>query len=115
MLSRRTFHETTPNALTVALRERRARGGQMIDLTVSNPTQAGITYPKDAILRALSDPRTLVYEPEPFGMASAREAVARTLTEQGTAIDASRVALTASTSEAYSFLFKIFPVHFKLL
>ncbi len=107
MLSRRTFHETTPNALTVALRERRARGGELIDLTVSNPTQAGVTYPKDAILRALSDSRALAYEPEPFGMASAREAVARTLTEQGTAVDASRVALTASTSEAYSFLFKI--------
>ncbi len=106
-LSHRSFHATTPNALTVALRDRRARGDDVIDLTVSNPTTAGIAYPEGEILRAFSDARALVYEPEPFGLPSAREAVARTLTEAGTAIDASRIALTASTSEAYAFLFKI--------
>ena len=57
---------------------------------------------REAILAALTDSRALVYEPEPFGLRSAREAVARELS-----IDAERVVLTASTSEAYSFLFKL--------
>jgi len=100
-VSARTDHDPTPNALTVALRAARARG-RVLDLTASNPTRAGIPYPTDAILSALADPRALAYEPEPFGLSHAREAVARAI-----GADASRVVLTASTSEAYSFLFKV--------
>ena len=113
MFSRRTAHDTTTNALTRALETARAaraarpeRGG-VIDLTVSNPTRAGIPYADDAILRALSDRRSLDYSPEPFGLPHAREAVAADYRAHGLAVDASRVMLTASTSEAYSFLFKL--------
>jgi hypothetical protein len=97
MFSRRSRHATETNPLTLALAE--ARG--VLDLTVSNPTRAGIAYPEE-ILAALSDPRALVYEAHPFGLPEAREAVAR---EVGCAAD--RVVLTASTSEAYAFLFKL--------
>jgi alanine-synthesizing transaminase len=107
MFSRRTAHDTATNALTRALTRARAAGSSILDLTVSNPTSAGIPYDDEAILRALADPRALHYAPEPFGLPHAREAVARDLREHGAAIDASRVILTASTSEAYAFLFKL--------
>ena len=100
--SSRSSFDPKPNALTQALAARRARGLDVLDLTVANPTTAGIAYERDAILGALANPRALVYEPEPFGLASAREAVAREI-----GADAGRVVLTASTSEAYAFVFKL--------
>jgi alanine-synthesizing transaminase len=100
--SRRTAHSLEANPLSRALAAARARGREILDLTVSNPTRASIDYDTAAILGALSDPRGLVYEPAPLGIESAREAVAR---ENG--VDTSRVMLTASTSEAYAFLFKL--------
>ena len=108
MFSRRTSRELTPNALSAALEERRARGAPVLDLTVSNPTTAGIPYDAAAITRALSDPRALVYAPEPLGILSAREAAAAEASASGgVPVDASRVMLTASTSEAYAFLMKL--------
>ncbi len=85
----------------------RSEGRAVLDLTTSNPTEAGIPYARDAILGALGDPRALRYAPEPFGIATARAAVAASLREDGHAVDPSRILLTASTSEAYSFLFKL--------
>ena len=79
----------------------------MLDLTVSNPTTAGIAYDSEAIVRALADPRALAYEPEAFGLPGARASVARELSTHGTVVDPARVVLTASTSEAYAFLFKV--------
>lgn len=78
-----------------------------MDLTISNPTTADLPYDRDSILRALSDPKALTYDPLPFGLPSAREAVAAALSEIHP-IDPSRIVLTASSSEAYSFLFKLF-------
>ncbi len=102
MLSRRSAHEALYNDLFLALAHKRARHEPVIDLTVSNPTQADIPYERDAIFRALQDPRVFEYEPEPFGAPHARSAAAATL-----GAPASRVVLTASTSEAYSVLFKL--------
>ncbi len=96
-----------PNALTVALDEARAAATPILDLTVSNPTRAGLPYDTSSIIAAFADPRMLDYAPEPFGHARAREAVAADLRTHGHAVDASRVMLTASTSEAYAFLFKL--------
>jgi aspartate/methionine/tyrosine aminotransferase len=78
-----------------------------LDLTASNPTQAEIDYDTRGILRALAQPGALVYEPSPFGLPEARAAVAAHLSEGGIPVDPSRVMLTASTSEAYAFLFKL--------
>jgi alanine-synthesizing transaminase len=107
--SARTSQHDVPNALTEALaRARRATGqAALLDLTAGNPTAAGLPYASGAILNALADPRGLLYAPEPLGLASAREAVARDWAGRGVAIDAARIALTASTSEAYAVLFKV--------
>ncbi|HEX4513239.1 MAG TPA: pyridoxal phosphate-dependent aminotransferase [Polyangiaceae bacterium] len=100
--STRSAFESAPNELAVALERRRARGEAVIDLTESNPTRAGIPYDERAITEALADPRSMRYEPEPFGLPSARDVIARMY-----GVDASRVMLTASTSEAYGFLFTL--------
>ena len=89
-----------------ALARLRARGGDVIDLTESNPTRVGLAYP-DGILGGLADPAGLVYDPQPRGMPVAREAVARHLSAEGVEADPSRIVLTAGTSEAYSRLFAL--------
>ncbi len=99
--SRRLPHELRPNALTELLREKRQAGARILDLTESNPTHAGIEYPA-GFLASLATEAAARYEPEPFGLRSARETIAR---EYGAPVD--RVVLTASTSEAYSWLFKL--------
>jgi alanine-synthesizing transaminase len=90
-----------PNALTELLRIKRQSGARILDLTESNPTRAGIEYP-DGFLNSLASNAALRYEPEPFGLLSARETIAR---EYGARAD--RVVMTAGTSEAYSWLFKL--------
>jgi len=75
-------------------------------MTVSNPTHAGIEYPVD-LLAGLSDAAALVYRPAPLGLRDAREAIAADYARRGVRIDADRIVLTASTSEAYSILFKL--------
>jgi alanine-synthesizing transaminase len=106
MPSSRLPPDLTPNATTRALSERRRAGARILDLTESNPTRVGIAYPDD-LLQPLADTRGLAYDPEPLGMIAAREAIARDWARRGLAIDAANVALTASTSEAYSLLFKL--------
>jgi aspartate/methionine/tyrosine aminotransferase len=89
------------NHLTQLLEAKRRAGETILDLTESNPTRAGIAYPA-GIIEALADPRALRYEPEPFGLPSARETIVREYDAP-----AARVIVTASTSEAYSWLFKL--------
>ncbi len=96
--SRRTAHDPTPNRwarLCEALPTR-------YDLTLSNPTRAGLPYDAEAIAAALAHPAALSYAPHPFGSPTARAAVAGAL-----GVDPARVVLTASTSEAYGWLFKL--------
>ena len=92
------------NPLSRLLAEKRASGATILDLTESNPTSAGFTYPADRILAALADPRSLCYEPAPAGLLAARSAVSG---YYGGRVDAARILLTASTSEAYGLLFKL--------
>ncbi|HEY4014129.1 MAG TPA: pyridoxal phosphate-dependent aminotransferase [Polyangiaceae bacterium] len=107
MFSTRASLDLSPNPVTLALGRARAEDRAVLDLTESNPTRAGVPYDGRAILDAIAAPASLRYEPSPFGLASAREAIARDHAERGLAVDASRVVLTASTSEAYAFLFKL--------
>jgi alanine-synthesizing transaminase len=86
------------------LDQRRASGASILDLTESNPTAAGFTYPAEAILSALADPRSLRYEPAAAGLPSARAAVSDYYSGR---VIADRILLTASTSEAYAFVFKL--------
>ena len=94
------------NAIARAVEQLRAAGVPYIDLSESNPTRVGLPYPP-GILDALADPRALVYEPHPLGLRSARAAVAGEFERRGTAVDPEHLLLSASTSEAYSWLFKL--------
>lgn len=94
------------NALTRALQRLRGGGAAIVDLSVSNPTQVGLTYP-DGLLEPLASPQALRYEPDPLGLRSAREAVAGEFARRGARVDPDHLVLSASTSEAYSWLFKL--------
>ena len=106
MFSSRTPADLTPNRLAEALKAARTDGRSILDLTESNPTRAGFDYPDD-LLRLLADSRGLMYMPSPFGLVEARAAVARDYERRGADVSPSRIALTASTSEAYGCLFKL--------
>jgi alanine-synthesizing transaminase len=107
VFSRRSAHDSSPNALSRALSARRARGGEVLDLTLSNPTRAELPYASREILAALVQPGALEYAPEAFGLPSARAEVARAFGERGVPVGEERIVLTASTSEAYAFAFKL--------
>src|SRR2546429_904693 len=107
MFSSRTDWPLTPNRLSEHLRARRERGLPILDLTESNPTRCGFSFDAEEILGALRDPRSLTYEPDPRGLRVAREAVARYYAERGAEVDPERIFLTTSTSEAYSYVFRL--------
>jgi aspartate/methionine/tyrosine aminotransferase len=106
MFSARTRWDLTPNRLARIVEAKRAAGEPVIDLTESNPTRAGIPDPS-GLLTPLADPVALRYEPTPWGLEPAREAVAADFARRGFPLRPDRILLTASTSEAYSFLFKL--------
>jgi len=106
MFSRRIPPHLAPNALARAVAALRADAVSIADLTESNPTRVGLPYPQD-LLAPLAGAAALAYEPHPFGLPAARAAVAADHGRRGVAIDPAHVVLTASTSEAYSWLFKL--------
>jgi aspartate/methionine/tyrosine aminotransferase len=106
MFSSRVPSDLAPNRLARAVASARRRSDRFIDLTETNPTKVGISYPDD-LLAPLADPAALAYEPEPFGLPHARRAVADVYERLGLPAQAERVVLTASTSEAYAYLFKL--------
>ena len=105
--SERTGWDVGESRFSAAIREARASGRRLVDLTVSNPTVCGFEYDSMGILAALRDARGLVYDPDPRGMRSAREAVARYYADHGAEVDPDALVLTTSTSEAYSYLFRL--------
>jgi alanine-synthesizing transaminase len=107
VFSSRLKLDLRPNPLSVLLAEKRRAGAKVLDLTGSNPTVAGFHYPEEEILGALADRAALRYDPAPRGLLAAREAVSRYYAERGREVPASRILLTASTSEAYAYLFKL--------
>src|SRR5690242_9221904 len=96
-----------PNRLAELRAEKEAAGAPVLDLTESNPTRVGLEYPRDEILTAFSNANALSYQPSPRGVVAARESVARYYRERGAEISRDHVVLTASTSEAYAYLFKL--------
>jgi aspartate/methionine/tyrosine aminotransferase len=107
MFSSRLKWELAPNRLTLLLNEKRRRRADILDLTESNPTRVGFTFPVDEILDALRQPRAMLYEPAARGLLMARAAVAGYYQERGFNLDPEYLHLTASTSEAYAYLFKL--------
>jgi alanine-synthesizing transaminase len=102
--SSRTLFPRTLNPLAKALAKRRAEGRPVIDLTESNPTRVGLPQPEPGLL---ATPAAFTYEPEPAGLHFAREAVAAHLASRGAAVSPEHLLLSSSTSEAYSWLFKL--------
>jgi len=94
------------NAISRAVAALRHQNLPFADLTEANPTTAGFEYPADA-LEALSDPGGLSYRPDPSGLLTAREAIARDCLRRGAIVDPGSIVLSASTSESYSWLFKL--------
>lgn len=107
LFSSRTNWPLTPNRLSELLQERRARGLPTLDLTESNPTRCGFNDDAEEILGPLADPRALMYQPDPRGLRVAREAVAQYYADRAVNLDPDQIFLTASTSEAYSFIFRL--------
>ena len=107
MFSRRTDWKLSPNRLTQAIEEVRASGGEVLDLTISNPTRAGIAYDKTAILDSLRNEESLDYDPQPKGLQRAREAVTDYYRRRGEPVDPESLVLTSGTSEGYSYAFRL--------
>jgi alanine-synthesizing transaminase len=110
--SRRPFSDRLPWIATenrLAQREaaRRAADRPVLDLTLTNPTQVGLSYPAHELAVALADPGVATYEPSPFGLLPAREAVAEDFARRGATVAPDAIALTASSSESYGLLFKL--------
>ncbi len=105
--ARRTSWNLARNRYTEALEAHRQAGRELLDLTASNPTTIGLQYREEALLRALARPEALRYDPQPKGLPAAREAIADYYAERGTDVSAEDLILTTSTSEAYSFVFRL--------
>ncbi len=104
--SDRTGWNTEESELARAHRLRRQAGLPIADLTASNPTRCGFVYPA-SLLDALADRRALDYDPQPAGLLAARQAVCEYYASHGAVLDPGQIVLTTSTSEAYSFLFRL--------
>jgi alanine-synthesizing transaminase len=109
MFSDRTNWKLTRNHLTEALAEVRSSGARVLDLTVSNPTRVGLLYDEALIFQSLASQRVMDYDPQPKGLLSAREAVAAYYRDQHDVrgLHSERLVLTTSTSEGYSFVFRL--------
>jgi alanine-synthesizing transaminase len=113
MFALRTNWRLEPNRFAVAVEQHRRSGKTLFDLTNSNPTTCGFIYPEERIFAALSDRRSLRYEPESRGLRQAREAIANYYCGRSgffagaDALDPDHIVITSSTSEAYTYVFRL--------
>ncbi len=108
MFASRTNWALSTNPISLRLEEIRRSGVKIIDLTESNPTRCGFQYlKKEKWLSYLADPKNMIYEPSPAGSPEARQAVSDYYARKGISVNPNRIFLIASTSEAYSFLFRL--------
>ncbi|HEY1332929.1 MAG TPA: pyridoxal phosphate-dependent aminotransferase [Myxococcaceae bacterium] len=107
MFSARTSWDRTQNLLAARLEVLTRRGTPPIDLTASNPADCGLA-PDEGWLHGVLAFRALgAYAPEPLGQVGARQALARDLTRLGAHLEPGQLVLSASTSEAYGWLFAL--------
>jgi len=113
MFASRTNWRLEPNRFATALEEHRRRGKPLFDLTNSNPTTCGFSYPEERLFAALTDRRALRYEPEAQGLPQAREAIAEYYRGRPgffraeRFVNPGRLVVTSSTSEAYNYIFRL--------
>jgi alanine-synthesizing transaminase len=105
--ARRTSWNLATNRYSEALEAHRRAGRELLDLTASNPTNIGLNYRAESLLQSLTDRRALRYDPQAKGLREAREAVAAYYAERATRVSPDDLILTTSTSEAYSFVFRL--------
>ena len=104
--SQRTNWNTEESELAQAHRKRVEAGLPIADLTASNPTRCGFALDAE-MLSALGVSAALDYDPQPRGLLAARQAVCAYYADHGVALKPEQIVLTTSTSEAYSFLFRL--------
>ena len=107
MYSNRLSWSFSANAYSQRVLQARSDGIPLLDLSSSNPTTVDFNYPHREIAEALKDADDLSYSPDPLGEARSRQAVQMYYSRRGLDVEADRILLTASTSEAYSYLFKL--------
>jgi alanine-synthesizing transaminase len=108
MFAQRTNWNLSANRLAEALARHRAAGRKLLDLTASNPTECGFKYAGSSILKALINPGVLHYRPDPRGLKSARQTVCGYYyADRGDRVATEDIILTTSTSEAYSYVFRL--------
>ena len=107
MLSSRLPKDLSPSPFFAELERAKAESAPFIDMTVSSPVKAGLPVDLNA---AVEEARKDFgcWNPDAAGWKSAREAVVEYYRERGGNFTAGQIILTASTSEAYSVLFKTF-------
>jgi aspartate/methionine/tyrosine aminotransferase len=107
MFSQRTEWELTPNRITGILEDLKKSNQRIFDLTESNPTNCGFSYLTQDLQGALMNPDNMRYSPATKGLAASRDAVAKYYESKGISISPEQIFLTSSTSEGYSFLFRL--------
>jgi alanine-synthesizing transaminase len=107
LFAQRTSWNLATNHYTEALEAHRRASRELLDLTASNPTTIGLRYREEELLRALANSEALRYEPQPKGLLTARAAIAAYYAEHRTRLSPEHLILTTSTSEAYSFVFRL--------
>ncbi len=111
MFARRTNWNLSANRYSLAVERARgfavSSGRTLLDLTAGNPTTVGLHYERERILHAMQHPQALEYEPACKGILPAREAVAAYYAQRGITLSPERIILTVSTSEAYSYCFRL--------
>lgn len=107
MFSRRTGWNLATNRYTEAIQKHWQSGRELLDLTASNPTNIGLRYDERRILGALSKAESLAYSPLAKGLLAPRQSIAAYYSELGAMVDVESMVLTTSTSEAYTFSFRL--------
>jgi len=107
LFAQRANWELTENRISQIRKDLDKKGKEVLDLTISNPSRCDFIYSKEKICKALSREENMAYTPSALGLFSAREAVSHYYAKKNVFVDPSNIILTASTSEAYAFLFRL--------
>jgi alanine-synthesizing transaminase len=107
MLSRRFNYNIEDNKISKLLKQKKSAGIEVLDLTESNPTKVFLEYDVTGILKSISHPDSMKYNPDPKGIQTAREAISLYYKDKNVEINEDDIFLTSGTSEAYSFVLKL--------
>ena len=105
--SKRTNWNFTPNQISQTLDRLKKDKIDFIDLTESNPTQCQFNYLNKKLLKNFQNKENLSYDPCAQGLKEAREAISCFYAKRKLCVNPEHILLTSSTSEAYSYLFRL--------